>query len=185
MYKFFLVLLSFGFLCNSSVLGQCPPSGGGTIKTNCKVTGDLNINGGSITIASGGSLTINGSFSNINNGAFTVTGGGELEVTVSFTNGKNGDVQFLDGTISIGGDFVNSGQGTIASAGVINIAGDFTSTSNQPITVSSGLAIGGTADVQGNTTIDILSGGVVKTNSFSSSYYNSQWRYYIGGKWDS
>ncbi|MFT5641409.1 MAG: hypothetical protein ACI9A7_001513 [Cyclobacteriaceae bacterium] len=174
MYKFFLVLLLFGFLCNSSVLGQCPPSGGGTwgggtITTYCTVTGDLHINGGSITIASGGSLTINGSFFNIGNGAFTVTGGGELEVTGSFTNGKNGDVQFLDGTISIGGDFVNSGQGTIASAGVVNIAGDFTSTSNQSITVSGGLAIGGTADVQGNTTIEILSGGVVKADSFSGT----------------
>jgi len=180
---FTLILALF---ISGDLLAQCPnPTGGtyggGTITTACTVSGNLRINGGSITISPSGSLSITGNFTNdkngdvtINGGTFTTTGsftntgsgeiyvigGGILDVGTDYLNKKNGVTTFTDGTIDIGGDFINEGNGNISSDGVVNVKGDFTLEKNSTLAIGGGLAVGGTATFEGNSPVTVADGGV-------------------------
>ena len=109
-------------------------------------------------------------FNNTSSGIVTVQNGGTMVVVGDYTNGQNANTNFLDGTINIGGDFLNSGNGDISADGDVSVGGDFTNSGN-----NSTMNVAGTLDVEGdlvstsNDPINVESGGVVVAQSVDTS----------------
>ncbi len=191
-----IILIGLLVFSQSQLSAQCGGlaagnnSGNKTITGACNITGNVVITSGTLTIGSGASLTISGSFDNdgnhtitINggsmdvgtnfrndgNGTVTVTGGGSLDVGGYYYNDGNGTTNFLNGTISITGNFTNDGNGTIDSDGTVSIGGDFSNTGNGDLSISGGLNVEGDVSSSGNGSIIIENGGVLAADDISVS----------------
>lgn len=172
-------LFTFLFLVGSlNVFSQCPTSG--VIIDDCAIDGNLNINGETLTVNSGVTVTINGgdlqlragSTLNATGAMFVIDGGiqdffgdlntingGTYEITEDFSSGG-------------GGDFTINGANITTTGGNVDLAGNNTSIDSLTITLSEGTVSFAGSTTVNNTTISGASSLTMNVPSFEANNTN-------------
>jgi fibronectin-binding autotransporter adhesin len=160
--------------------------------------GEINIEGGALTVDQSGSTTFAGSITG--SGSFTLTGGGVLELSgnntyTGDTNVEDGLLQIngsvasdvnigpngvLGGAGDIGGDVVVGSGGIVGpgnSPGTLTVAGDFTFASGSTYQVEvlgdgqhDQIVVGGVTTIQSAVQVEVLAGGNAGDYAHLSQY---------------
>ncbi|MCV9388576.1 T9SS type A sorting domain-containing protein [Reichenbachiella ulvae] len=149
-----IIVAALLYLVNYASFGQCPTSG--TISSDCTTTGNLTVSGGTLTIASGVTVTITGTLS-INNGGKIDAASDAIINANQLTEGYGTTNEIFGGTINIATNF------TIAGGGPFNMDGTI-------LTVAGAISIAGTNIEIHNSTIQSAS---LETNHNSWIITNS------------
>lgn len=138
-YRILFIALILGSLTHS-VSAQCPTSG--TISSSCTTTGNLTIDGGTLTVNSGVIVTVTGTLRVQNNGHLIGTGAtfsvGNLADGYNTLNTITGGNYTVSGTFSAGsGGGFSIANAVVNATGATSLSGDTIAIQNTTISTSS------------------------------------------------
>jgi len=178
--KWILFTITLLFLSFSSFSQECPNPATGTIASDCIASDDFVVNGGTLTISNGVTVTVTSNFIIQGSAVVIATGaeiniggefrgqfgagtpntitGGDFNTSGNILNGQGGILQLDNVEFSTAANFINSSPVVVSNGSLVQTSGNFINNSSFTVTGSS-LTVGGNFLNQNGANLTVDGGG--------------------------